>query len=151
MADSRTRVETPRWFWLAVLLGAIAIVGIAIAAAATIEKPLERLAGLLFPYPLIALVAAMLIAWIAARLRHASAVLPWNRLRLWILARLAFIAATTLLLLAVVVAELLGGSATKLLVDALLLAVAVHVIIYMVGQCAVDAMRAIRGPASPGP
>jgi hypothetical protein len=149
VADDPASDDLPRGFLRAVLWGAVAIAGVAIAAAATIEEPLIRLVDVLFPYPLAALIGAALAAWIAARLRHAPAASPGGRLHpwWWVISRLAFIAAATCLLVAWIVAALIGASLASTLVEAFVLATMARVIFGIAEIGTINARRAIRGPA----
>ena len=151
MADENVTDDLPRGFLRAVITVALPIAAVAIVAAVMIERPLQ-LAEFLFPYPLIALVAAPLMAWVAARLRRAPArsrtelLVPWS----CVVARFALLAAATGLMVAWIVAELIGGPVAVTLLEAFILATMARVIFIIAEQCAIDVGRAIRGPVSAG-
>ena len=152
MADDRASDDLPPRFFRDVLVAGFVFAGVAIAVAAAVNKPLWWWGDLLFPYPLIVLAAAPLIAWIAAWLRHAPArnrlgrLIPWS----WVIARFAILAAANYLMVAWVVAALIGASAAGTLVRAFLLAALAHIAFFVAEQCAIDLERAFRRPAKAG-
>jgi hypothetical protein len=149
VADENASDDLPPRFFRDVLAAGVVIAGLAIATAAVIDKPLWWWGDLFFPYPLIVLAAAPLIAWIAARLRRAHArsrvgrLIPWS----WVIARFAILAAANYLMVAWIVAALIGASATGILVKAFLLAAMARIAFFVSEQCAIDIERAFRGPA----
>lgn len=154
MAAESVSDDPPRGFSRAVLTAAFAIAAVAVTAAVTIEKPFLHLVDLLFlfPYPLIALAAAPLIAWIVARVRHAPArsrtglLVPWS----WVIARFALMVAVTYTMIAWVIAALIGASVAAILLETFLLTTVARFIFFIVEQCAIEVGRAIRGPARAG-
>lgn len=149
MADVRACDEPPPGWRLTVLGGAIATV------ATTAALSFQGLAWWLLvqiSYSVIALIGAAMIAWIAARLRHG----PFDREvgpRLawaWLISRLAFLAAHVFLLAAWAIAALVGAPVAAALLDAFFLTVVVNAMIGVSIGCAVNVMRAIRGPVRAG-
>jgi hypothetical protein len=152
VADDPASEALPPRFFQGVLAAGVAVAGVAVAAAAMIGQPLWWWGDLFFPYPLIALVAAPLLARIAARLRRAphgsrdERLFPWS----WVVARFAILAGAIYLMVMWVVAALIGASVAGILVKAFLLAAMAHIAFFVAAQCAIDIARAFRGPAKDG-
>jgi hypothetical protein len=153
VADDPASDEPPPGWGRAMLAVWMTICGAAIVAAMTIEEPALGLIDVLFPYPLIALAASPLIAWIVARARRApprsriGRLVPWS----WVVVRFSVLSAMSCMMIAWIVAALIGASFANILLEAFLLTAVAQVTFFFVEQCAIEVGRAVRGPVGAGP
>jgi hypothetical protein len=147
VADDPASDELPRFSRLTIGGGAAAIA--ATAALLAHQGQAWPLLYLLIPYPFLALVGAVLITGIAARLRRApaDAYVGARLASAWWISRFAFLIANALLLAAAAVAALAGLPVATALFQAFVLVTMLNVTITMGVQCAINVLRAIRGPA----
>jgi hypothetical protein len=141
-ADEPARFSRP-----AIILGAAAIAAPA-AALASLGQTWPLL-DVLIPYPFLALVGAVLISEIAARLRRAApdTHVGEKLVRTWWTSRLAFLVADAFLLATSAVAALAGVPVAATLFEAFILVTMLSATIIMAAQSAINVIRAARGPA----
>jgi hypothetical protein len=150
VADESASDDPLRNWRLPALAWAIAIM--ALAALLSFQGLTWWLVSILLPYPFFALFGAAIIAWLAALLRHAPPGLEIGaRLtRRWWISRLAFLAAHLFLLAAWVIAALVQAPAAPALLKAFLLTMVFGAMVIAATQCAIDVVRAVRGPLRTG-
>ena len=150
VADGNASDDPLRNWRLPVLGWALAIV--AFAAILSFQRLFWWLLTTVLPYPFFGLVGVAIIAWIAALLRHAPPGLEvWPRLaRPWVISRFAFLAAHLFLLAAWAVTALVRAPVASALLEAFLLTVVFGAMMMAATQCALDVVRAVRGPLRTG-
>jgi hypothetical protein len=136
-------LDDARPFILKAAAAGLAIAAAAIAAAWTIERPLDLMINWIGLAGMIGLVLFYFLCWGAAKLRSGG----FERLQLaWVASRIAFLVAIALLLPAWALAWMAGLAVRAPLLEAILLTLVGGVLIGIASEAMVNLLRAIRGP-----
>lgn len=130
-----------------VLFGGLLLAALALAAGLLLDDPAEWVADRLAPVPILVLAVLTLALMILGRIRGGPTPEPFSsaRQRFFWTARFAFATAAAILILIWIGPWLAGLKIARELFQGVLLVVVVGVVLGLIGSCAANLLRVIRG------
>ena len=129
------------------MLGALVLAALALAAGLLLDDPAEWVADRIAPIPILVLAVLTLALMVLARVRGGPAPEPFSsgRQRFFWAARFAFATASAILILIWFGPWIAGLKIARELFQGVLLVVVVGVVLGLIGSCAANLLRVIRG------